>query len=158
MKITTIISLCAGIFLLSGSLQADSQVPFKARFHGFAEAPVPTQENPRIVQIVVPLHGVGTHLGPFDEHLVHFLNLDTGEFTGFADWTAANGDTFTTVFAGRIHPTNDPNVVSFEVAHSIVDGTGRFRNATGFFLGVNGLFNPATGEDQGGYEGSISFR
>jgi len=104
------------------------------------------------------LNGVGTHLGRFDELLTHHLNTQTGAFTGFAQWTAANGDTFTTVFSGQLYPTDDPALVTFEVTHTIVGGTGRFSNATGTFKGVDGLFNLVTGEDQGGYLGTISFR
>ena len=155
-KLSAIISACTCILLLSGSVQAGPQVPLKASFHGFAEAPIPTDEQ-GVFEIVVPLHGVGTHLGQFDERLVHLLNFQTGAFTGYAEWTAANGDTFTTVFQGQLHPTADPDVVSFEVTHTIVAGTGRFKNATGTFQGVDGLFNTATGEDQGGYVGTISY-
>src|SRR5262249_2396899 len=142
--------------LLSVLLQAGSQVPFKATFHGFAEPPTKT-DDPSVFEIVVPLQGVGTHLGKFDERLVHLLNFATGAFTGHADWTAANGDRFQTVFHGQLYPTSDPNVVTFEVTHTIVGGTGRFSGATGSFNGVNGRFNLVTGEDQGGYLGNISY-
>jgi hypothetical protein len=147
---------CAAIMLLSGLSQARSPVPFKATFHGFAEPATPT-DDPNVFEIVVPLQGTGTHLGKFDERLVHLLNFSTGAFTGHADWTAADGDTFTTVFQGQLFPTDDPAVVSFEVTHTIVEGTGRFKGATGTFKGVNGLFNLVTGEDQGGYLGTISY-
>src|SRR5258708_6957567 len=98
--------------------QPGHPVPFKATFHGFAAAPTPT-DDPDVVEIVVPLHGEATHLGKFDELLVHHINLATGAFTGHADWTAANGDTFTTVFHGQLHPTNDPALVTFDVIHTI---------------------------------------
>jgi len=101
---------------------AGHPVPFKATFHGFAAAPTPTDE-PGVVEIVVPLHGQATHLGKFDELLVHRLNLVTGAFTGHAEWTAANGDTFTTVFHGQLHPTTDPAWVTFVVTHTVVAGT-----------------------------------
>lgn len=156
MKLKTILSLCAGILLLSSSAQAGPQVPFKASFHGFAETPTPTDVE-HVIRIFVPLHGVGTHLGKFDERLVHFLNTDTGAFSGYADWTAANGDTFRTVFSGQLYPTDNPDIVSFEVTHHIVAGTGRFANATGTFQGVGGRYNLVTGEDQGGYVGVISY-
>ncbi len=141
---------------LSGPSKAGRSVPFKATFHGFAAAPTPT-EDPDIIEIIVPLKGVGTHIGKFDELLVHYLNVVTGAFTGYAEWTAANGDTFTTVFHGQLYPTDDPVLVTFDVTHTIVGGTGRFSAATGTFEGVNGLFNLVTGEDQGGYLGTISF-
>ena len=147
---------CATIMLLSGLSQARSPVPFKATFHGFAEPAIPTAD-PDVVEIVVPLHGTGTHIGDFNERLVHLLNFVTGAFTGHADWTAANGDSFTTVFQGQLNPTDDPAVVSFEVTHAVVAGTGRFKGMTGTFKGVNGLFNLVTGEDQGGYLGTISY-
>ena len=157
MKLNVIISACISFLLLSSvPSQAGAQVPFKASFHGFAEPATPT-DDPDVVEIVVPLRGVGTHLGKFDERLVHLLNVATGAFTGFAEWTAADGATFTTVFHGQLFPTNDPNVVGFNVTHTIVEGTGRFRGATGVFIGVNGRFNMVTGEDQGGYIGTISF-
>jgi hypothetical protein len=157
MKLKTLLSTCACMLLLSGSLQAGSPVPFKARFHGFAEPPsAPDAEN--VIEIVVPLHGVGTHIGQFDERLVHLLDLDTGEFTGYAEWTAANGDTFTTVFHGHLVDIGDPQWVSFVVTHTIVGGTGRFKKATGTFDGLNGRYNLVTGEDQGEYLGTITLK
>jgi hypothetical protein len=142
--------------LLSVLSQAGFEKPFKASFQGVAEPATPT-DDPAVVELVIPLHGVGTHLGKFDELLVHHLNLVTGAFTGYTNWTVANGDTFQTVFHGQLYPTSDPNVVTFEVTHTIVGGTGRFSGATGTFNGVNGRFNLVTGEDQGGYLGSISY-
>jgi hypothetical protein len=131
------------------------QVPFKAQFHGFASAPTRT-DTPGVFEIEVPLSGQATHLGRFDELLIHFLDFDTLEFTGFAEFTAANGDTFRTEFSGQAFPTDDPDWVTFEVTHTIVGGTGRFAGATGTLHGVNGRFNLATGEDVGGYVGRIS--
>lgn len=142
--------------VLTALSQGRHPLPFKASFHGFAAAPTPTDE-PNVVEIVVPLHGEGTHLGRFDELLVHRLNVVTGAFTGHADWTAANGDKFTTIFHGQIFPTADPAWVTFQVTHTIVGGTGRFSGATGTFEGVNGRFNLVTGEDLGGYLGTISY-
>jgi hypothetical protein len=156
MKTITLVSTSTCLLLLSALAQAGSPVPFKATFHGFAEPATPTGD-PAVVEFVIPLQGTGTHIGNFKERLVHHLNLSTGAFTGHADWTAANGDTFTTVFQGQLFPTDDPDVVSFEVTHTVVAGTGRFKGMTGTFKGVNGLFNLVTGEDQGGYRGNISY-
>jgi hypothetical protein len=136
--------------------QAGHPVPFKATFHGFAGPATPTAD-PAVFEIVVPLQGTATHLGMFDELLVHYINFSTGAFTGHADWTAANGDTFTTVFHGQLYPTDDPALATFDVIHTVVGGTGRFNGATGSFNGVNGLFNLATGEDLGGYLGTFSY-
>ena len=152
-----VLSIC--LLLLSGLSQAGDDRPFKATFHGFAEAPTDSGDPDFPTEVVVPLQGQATHLGKFDELLVHHINFLTGAFKGHADWTAANGDTFTTDFQGQLFPTDDPDVVTFEVTHTIRPGTGkgRFEGATGSFQGVNGLFNVATGEDQGGYEGTISY-
>src|SRR5215470_13833936 len=151
----SVVATSTCLLLLSALAQAGSQVPFKASFHGFAEPATPT-DDPHVVEIVVPLQGTGTHIGNFQERLVHHLNLSTGAFTGHADWTAANGDTFRTVFHGQLHPTSDPAWVTFEVTHTVVGGTGRFVRVTGQFIGVNGRFNLVTGEDLGGYLGAIS--
>ena len=144
------------LLLLSGLLQAGPQVPFKATFRGFAGPATPTAD-PAVYEIVVPLQGTATHLGKFDEVLVHYINFSTLAFTGHAEWTAANGDTFTTVFQGQLYPTDDPALLTFDVTHTVVGGTGRFHGATGSFDGVNGLFNVVTGEDLGGYLGTFSY-
>jgi len=149
------------LLLLSGLLQAGPQVPFKATFRGFAGPATPTAD-PAVVEIVVPLQGTATHLGKFDEVLVHYINLSTwatagyADFTGYADWTAANGDTFTTEFYGQLYATDDPAWATFEVTHTVVEGTGRFEGATGSFNGVSGRYNLVTGEDSGGYVGTFS--
>ena len=113
---------------------AGQPVPFKATFHGFAAAATPT-DDPDVFEIVVPLQGTATHLGKFDELLVHYINFSTYAFTGRAYWTAANGDTFTTVFEVQLYPTDDPALLTFDVIHTIVEGTGRFNGATGSFNG-----------------------
>ncbi len=156
MKLKTILFAGLCFLMLTHASQAGCRVPFIASFHGFAEPATPT-DDPNVIEVVVPLRGVGTHIGKFRERLVHHINTQDFSFTGYADWTAANGDTFRTVFEGHLIPTDDPNVVTFEVTHTIVSGTGRFRRATGTFKGINGLYNFATGEDQGGYIGFISF-
>jgi hypothetical protein len=144
------------LFQTSITSQGGDSVPFKATFHGFAAAATPT-DDPDVFEIVVPLQGTATHLGKFDELLVHQINFSTLAFTGQAYWTAANGDTFTTVFEGQLYPTDDPALLTFDVTHTVVGGTGRFNGATGSFNGVNGLFNLDTGEDLGGYLGTFSY-
>jgi hypothetical protein len=156
MKLNTTISISICFLLLTGLAQAGHPVPFKATFHGFAGPATPTAD-PAVFEIVVPLHGTATHLGKFDELLVHYIDFATFAFTGHAYWTAANGDTFTTDFHGQLYLTDDPALLSFDVTHTVVGGTGRFKGATGSFNGVNGLFNLVTGEDLGGYLGTFSY-
>ena len=105
----------------------------------------------------VEVDGNGTHLGKFDEVLHHDIHED-GTFSGTAVFTAANGDQFYTEFGGTF--TSGPDGegwVTFEVTHAITGGTGRFEGATGSFDGVDGRFNLGTGEDMGGYDGTISY-
>jgi hypothetical protein len=156
MKLNTTLSVSICFLLLSGLSHAGDSVPFKATFHGFAASATPTAD-PNVFEIVVPLQGTATHLGKFDELLVHQINFLTLAFTGQAHWTAANGDTFTTVFHEQLYPMDDPALLAFEVTHTVVGGTGRFTGATGSFNGVNGLFNQVTGEDLGGYLGTFSY-
>jgi hypothetical protein len=135
---------------------ADDQVPFKASLHGFAVSDIPTADNPAIHVIGVELDRNATHLGRFHDDLTHLFNVETLAFTGFSTLTAANGDTFSTVFFGQGFLTDDPEWITFEVTHVIVGGTGRFTGASGTFVGVGGLFNLVTGEDIAGYLGTIS--
>jgi hypothetical protein len=147
-------SIC--LLLPAGASRAGDQVPFKATFHGFATSVTPTAD-PDVFVIVVPLAGQATHLGRFDELLTHYFNFATGSFVGFTQFTAADGSTFRTVFSGQAYPDpNNPGWITFDVHHTIVDGTGRFAGATGRFDGVNGRFDLVTLEDLGGYEGTIS--
>jgi hypothetical protein len=157
--------LSIGLTLLAGLSRASDERsckgavherPFKGWFHGFAEAPTPT-DDPNVVEIVVPLKGRATHLGRYDMRLVHQLNVNTLAFTGYTEWTAANGDRLYTTFVGQAYPTDDPAWVTFDVTHTITGGTGRFKRATGSFEGVGGRFNLVTGEDLGGYLGTISY-
>jgi hypothetical protein len=139
-------------------VRAGDRVPFKATFHGFADLDYQPTGEENVFEIFVPLEGHGTHLGRYHIDLTHFLNVATGAFTGFAVFTAANGDTFTTNFSGQAYFPSDPNDpwATFDVHHTIVEGTGRFAECTGEFDGVNGRYNLVTGEDIGGYEGWIS--
>ena len=149
-----VLSIC--LTLLVGLSRAGDERPFKGVFHGFAEAPTET-DVPGVVEIVVPLKGTSTHLGKYDMLLVHQLNVNTLAFTGYTEWTAANGDKLYTTFIGQAYPTDNPAWVTFDVTHTITGGTGRFKRATGSFEGVGGRFNLVTGEDLGGYLGTISY-
>jgi hypothetical protein len=158
--LTTGVALLVAIGLCAPA-RAGDRVPFKATFHGFARFPYGATADPNVFEIFVALEGEGTHIGRFREDLTHYLNFATGEFTGFAIFTAANGDTFRTEFYGQVlgptpDPNDDPAWVTFEVFHTIVEGTGRFADAFGAFVGVDGRYNLETGEDIGGYKGWIS--
>lgn len=148
---------------LGAPVGAADLVPFKATFHGFAKLPAkPIPSIAGVVhQIDVPLEGEGTHIGAFREDLTHFIDFTTSGFTGFAVFTAADGATFRTVFSGKIlgptpDPADDPKWLTFHVTHTIVAASGRLTGMTGEFIGVDGRYHPDTGEDIGGYVGTIS--
>ena len=118
-----VLSIC--LTLLVGLSQAGVERPFRGVFHGFAEAPTET-DVPGVVEIVVPLSGTATHLGEYEMRLVHYLNVNTFAFTGYTEWTTANGDQLYTTFVGQAYPTDDPAWITFDVTHTITGGTGRF--------------------------------
>ena len=144
------------VLLSAAVCGAGEQVPFKARFQGYAVLPGTPTDTPGVVIIDASVSGQATHLGRFDERLTHYVDFNTLTFAGFAEFTAADGSTFRTQVVGQAYPTDDPDWVTFDVTHTIVGGTGRFAGATGTLYGVDGRFNLATGEDVGGYVGTIS--
>lgn len=152
--LATLVSFC--LLMTADISRGGDEVPFKATFHGFASSftPIP---GTSIAEIVVPLAGQATHLGRFDELLTHYFDFATGSFVGFAEFTAADGSTFRTEFSGQAESDpDDPDWISFDVYHTIVEGTGRFAGVPGSFDGVDGRFNLVTLEDLGGYDGTIS--
>ena len=88
--------------------------------------------------------GNSSHLGKFAATGYHVLDLITGEFTGAATYTAANGDTINITFDGQLFPSGDARFPYGVVANvEIHGGTGRFAHATG------------GGELTGGFTGEV---
>jgi hypothetical protein len=80
--------------------------------------------------------GNATLLGRYTEHTVFTeVNLITTVGIGTAVYTAANGDTLSTVIAASSGP-GESGVWVVTEHHTIVGGTGRFDGATGGFTVV----------------------
>ena len=98
--------------------------------------------------------GTATYLGKFTEHITLQVNIPTGDATGVATFTAANGDTLTATVDGHATATTTPGVVSIVEVYTITGGTGRFADATGSFT-LESTLDQTTGVSTGIFSGSI---
>ena len=109
-------------------------VPFKATWTGVTVSADPTDFP--VVAVVSAGAGQGTQLGAYTMVTPHTSNVFTFEIEGDHIFTAANGDTLTAHFEGRLVPNIvDGNLVSVGgvVPCTITGGTGRFEGATGSY-------------------------
>ena len=102
-----------------------------------------------------------THLGRTSQVAVEDVFAGPGGLTlaGTSTYTAADGDTFTTTFAGPVQQTG-PTTVSFEGAETVVAGTGRFAGATGTTRFSGAAVTAPPGQPGVGWftvEGTISY-
>ena len=140
-----------------GPVAAGDSVPFKGSLGGAlgdrTPGPAPGTFHDRW-----EMTGTATHLGRFE--LVEDAEVDfrtappTGE--GTATFVAANGDTLVAEFYGYSEPVA-PGVVRIIEYATITGGTGRFAKAGGSYT-CERLFDLATGETVGSFEGTISVR
>jgi hypothetical protein len=78
--------------------------------------------------------GTATQLGKYTSHATFQVNVLTGQATGVATFTAANGDTLSTSVVGQSTPnTIPPTMLSIVEMYTITGGTGRFAGASGSF-------------------------
>lgn len=108
--------------------RAADYVPFKATWSGVTVLADLSQFP--IVAVVASGEGQGTHLGRFTMVSPHVNNVFTFELEGDQNFTAANGDTLSAHFAGRLAPNADGSL-SGTLPCVITGGTGRFAGATG---------------------------
>jgi len=73
--------------------------------------------------------GHATHLGQFTYTYEFVVDLSTGNGVGSAEFTAANGDSFSTEITAI-----SPVLGHVVEEHTIVAGTGRFAGASGSFI------------------------
>ena len=104
--------------------------------------------------------GVGnmSHMGNSTFVALATLNFTTPppfQLGGTALFTAANGDTFTTSFAGTATP-NGQGANEVLMTHTITGGTGRFSDATGTIVGHT-IAVPGHAEGFITYEGTINY-
>ena len=129
-------------------------VPIKGSYTTFAEI---LQAPPMLRQRITGL-GTSSHLGKGSFVAVSTLNLATPppfNLSGTGVFTASNGDEFYTSFTGTATPNGQgANIVV--ITSSITGGTGRFRNASGTFVG-NTVAAPGHVEGFITYEGTINY-
>jgi hypothetical protein len=97
--------------------------------------------------------GTATYLGNFTEHIVMQINLLTMHGTGFATFTAANGDILSASVDGQATRTG-PTEISTVENYTITGGTGRFADATGTFT-LENVLEQTTGVSSGTFSGAI---
>jgi hypothetical protein len=97
--------------------------------------------------------GTATHLGRFVLSADFTVILATGNATGTATWTAANGDQIRTSVVGHgdiVFPT-----VTIIETHTITGGTGRFADASGTIT-IERSANILTGVSSGSLSGTLN--
>ena len=112
---------------------------------------------PMLLQRITGI-GQSSHLGEGKFVALSTLNLTTAppfSLSGTATFYAANGDIFTTSFAGTASPNTD-GTLNVSMLHTITGGTGRFEHATGSFVGTT-VGNPNMPGGEITYEGYISY-
>jgi hypothetical protein len=92
----------------------------------------------------------------YTEHVTMQVNIPTLRGTGFATFTAANGDTLSANAVGQATPTSVPDQLSIVEVYTITGGTGRFAGATGTFT-LESSLNRSTGVSTGAFKGGIDF-
>ena len=144
------------VLRLAGPAAAGEQVPFKGSLEGAA---VTIVTDFPIRYVLVEGTGKATHLGKFTFAFPHTVHLPTRTAAGTYHFVAANGDKLTASGTGLSTPTMIDGVFYLSIVEEmIVDSTlstGRFAGATWGFT-VKRLFNPATGDVIGSFEGTIS--
>ena len=141
---------------LAGPAAAQVQVPFKGSLEGEAVSIV-TEYPYR--HVLVEGTGEATQLGEFTFAFPHTVYLPTREAVGTYHMVAANGDKLTASGTGLATPTIIDGVFYLAIVEEMLVeptlSTGRFAGATGGFT-VERLYNPATGQTIGSFEGTIS--
>ena len=148
-------ALIAGALLvvLSGSVSATDQVPFKGQLAGTATI---TPLGGPIVAVEIDATGTATYIGKFSLQAPHIVDQSTLTATGTYLLTAANGDTITADLAGTARMVEPPYVIAITETATVTGGTGRFEGATGT-IEVERIFNRATGVTTGTFTGWLSF-
>ena len=98
--------------------------------------------------------GSATHLGRFTLSADFTVITATGNATGTATWTAANGDQIRVSVVGHGDIVVFPTVTITET-HTITAGTGRFADASGT-LTIERSANIVTGVSSGSLSGTIN--
>jgi hypothetical protein len=129
-----------------------SAVPFKGQLHS-TEKVVSMPDDDTAIR---HLDGTGTatHLGQFTLSADFTVIMSTGDATGTATWTAANGDQIRVSVVGHGEIVEFPTVTITET-HNITGGTGRFANASGMIT-IERSANILTGVSTGSLSETIN--
>ena len=98
--------------------------------------------------------GTATHLGRFTLSADFTVTRATGNATGTATWTAANGDQIRVSVVGHGDIVVFPTVTITET-HTITGGTGRFADASGKIT-IERSADIVTGLSSGSLSGTIN--
>ena len=126
------------VLAANSALAAEERQNWRLRAAGFTE---PADDGSGLD--LDSFNGISTHLGRFSGQGAHMLFEDF-TFTGYATYTAANGDQLDVVYDGAVTAFD---VFPFPVEGDfvVVGGTGRFANATGC-AEMKGSFTGVPGE------------
>ncbi len=138
---------------------APKLVPFKGKWTGTVVVTTTTEPTPEggevaTIETTVGGGGNGTHLGRYTMEATSTAASDTAEVSSVLVFLAANGDEVYATFSGESVTGND-GLVDSELEATIIGGTGRFANSTGYFTLVM-TTDPDTGKSTGNYNGKIS--
>jgi hypothetical protein len=128
-----------------------SALPFKGTLQSTERV-----ESEDATSAVRHLDGTGnaTHLGQFHLSADFTVTMATGNATGTATWTAANGDQIFVSVVGHGDIVVFPTVTITET-HTITGGTGRFADASGT-IRIARSANIVTGVSSGSLSGEMN--
>jgi hypothetical protein len=140
---------------ISGTAATDAKGGSALPFTGTLES-TERVESAGATADVRHLDGTGhaTHLGRFALSADFTVTRATGNATGTATWTAANGDEIVASVVGHGDILVFPTVTIAET-HTITGGTGRFANASGT-IRISRSANIVTGVSSGSLSGDIN--
>ena len=98
--------------------------------------------------------GKSSKLGKFTGLGCHTLNADFS-FSGYATWTAKNGDSLEVSYTGQLYPSDDPDFPFGFTAALYAEGrTGKLSGATGSSV-MTGAFSGVPGEFHFDFDGIL---
>lgn len=137
--------------------------PFQGNMSGQFQV-TPTSADPMVLTATGTARGNATHLGQFTKVTHDVIDLRSGLIHGSFTITAADGDTLTGFYVGRIIPgpidAQGVQRVTLKFKETITGGTGRFANARGTFAATSKVtLNLLTGEGiyEETFDGEMSF-
>jgi hypothetical protein len=152
--ISLLLACFAAVFISAATpATAGEMVPFNGTASGNIISTTPLDECHLLTDVVNG--GNATQLGRFSGTAQFILNVCDLSYIGTYEFTAANGDSISGSFIGRLTPTGTPGVFDNDETAFITSGTGRFADATGTFH-LGGQIDTNTGTFALPWQGTIS--